>query len=205
MQFTFLRRFLDDLLAVSAPRLPQLLYGSQRRGWLHGLYPGDGSGLAVVLQQHPDPLRLPYMDLLLAQRCTEAGGLWVDISLYDKLMDAKFAGLHISRYVPSHTNVDPMHTNHIYGSQLARFFILCGSLEDFIRQAGVCMGRLLFVGYKLRRLKQLYTRTCRGHTHAYCPGGPVAGLPSVVDVARRELSRLQQLQREGAGTVGCPL
>ena len=53
---------------------------------------------------------MPYMDLLLEAQRTQAGTLRVRHTLYDKLVDVRFTGLHISRYVPDATNVDPMYT-----------------------------------------------------------------------------------------------
>ena len=165
--FKYARRYIDDLISLANPHLSGLLYSSQRRGWLRGIYPGDGTGLRVALQRHAAPMVTPYMDLLLTQHRDAAGHCRLRLELYDKLGQPCYSGAHMARFIPPASNVDAVHKRHILSGQLARFGLNNSTPDGFATDAALCVARLIHKGYDRGQLLRSMRNFSRRNTHIY--------------------------------------
>lgn len=168
-QFAYTRRYIDDLISLHNPFLQQLLYRSNSIGSLHGIYPGNPAadqGLRVTLQHH-QPDDIPYMDVRIKRSADADGTSRLRMSLFDKLQDPSFTGVHITRYVPAASNVDDSHKRHVLTGQLMRFATNCSTPEDFAAAAGQCIGRLAGRGYPMQRLRRSFKSTLRRYPNMY--------------------------------------
>jgi hypothetical protein len=165
--FHYARRYIDDLISFANPYLAELLYTGQRKGWLHGIYPGDGSGLRVALQRHAKPMVTPYMDLLVTQHRDAAGLCRLRVELYDKLTQPCYAGAHMARFISPASNVDAIHKNHILPGQLARYTLNNSTPAGFATDAALCVGRLINKGFPRVRLLSSLRNFSRRNSHIY--------------------------------------
>ena len=106
--FAFTSRFVDDLLSINNPLLSHLLYTSQQLGPLHGVYDPDLRVLPAS-DTAPGLHHVNYLDLqFVPSRVPGGDAIRLDIKLYDKRLEAKFARLKLQRFPHSTSALSTM-------------------------------------------------------------------------------------------------
>ena len=158
MRCKWVRRYIDDLIALSMPVFVKLRYiedkfkSPETNRWVKGIYPrGTKADPILELKQEASlvtkrghPVQIAFLDLAIDWD-KEANLLCY--KTYDKRVDIKYDRTRLARFPSPYTMLWPTCMEGVFTSELHRFLSTCSSRQAFIITAAKCLYELYRNGF----------------------------------------------------------
>jgi len=187
LQFKFMCRYVDDVLSGPNQCLDQLLYTNQTLlgGLVHGVYPdylhltdSNPRPMDVDGQLPTAPTSCDMLDTTINVVPVQVPAVGTIVraytTLYDKRSKPCFAGLPKGGVVDISSSTTTKVAYSVIPSKLARFAVVCGTLQDFVNQCVTLLCELVHKHYSwpkswalVRRFVGHGASTTYGETNAF--------------------------------------